>query len=130
MIRAGDPSGLYTAVVTGSAALAALGLVPMSIIISMRSPRVPLLMRKVSLARTIRTAVCFHLLTALLSVIGIALDSGGGCAGHVAVLFRSLTVALFAVAMEASLRVTTEFLVVLQLHQSTDVTIGELPPIE
>ena len=97
----------------------------MSIIVSMKSPRVPMLLSKVSLDRTIRAAVLFHLAACLLAVFGIALDNPT----HGWTLYRCATIAVWTTAIEASIRVTIEFLAILRLNSTTQQTIGELPKI-
>lgn len=127
LLRTSDGSSTYTAVVTAAAALAALGVVPISIVLGLSSPRVKSLTREKSrdLRRTVAAAVSWHLLTIALCVVAIALDSE--LDPHV--VLRALAIACLMVGVESTLRAVVEFLALLRLEADTVQVIGAKAPL-
>jgi hypothetical protein len=126
-LRTSDGSALYTAIGAAAAAIATLGLVPMSIIVVLSSQRVQRLLSAKSddIRKSLRAGVVLHVLAAALSVALMAFDS----AETPLVNARCGAVALFAIALDATLRVVVEFLAILKLGQGPG-RLGKLPPLD
>lgn len=126
-IRTSDGTAMYTALITGSAAIAVLGLTPMSIVVSLSSPRVQTLLtaKGDDVRRSLVAAVLLHLATAGLAAFLLAIDS----AKVPLVNARSAALALFAVALDATCRVSVDFFEILRLNQITNNVISDLPKL-
>jgi uncharacterized Tic20 family protein len=126
-LRNGNGATLYTAVITAAAALAALGVIPISIILGLSSPRVMMLKREKShlLRRTVKNAVFWHLSTIVIAVISLALDS----TAQPLVPGRIAVVVTLVLGVEATVRIVIEFLAMLKLDAETAATIGVQQPL-
>lgn len=128
VLRTGDGSTLYTAVGAAAAAIATLGLVPMSIIVVLSGQRVQKLLQAKGdeIRKSLRAGVVLHLLAAAASVALMAFDSDA----TPLVNARCVSIALFASALDATLRVVVEFLAILRIGQARPGQIGRLPSLD
>ena len=127
-LRSGDGATLYTATITASAALAALGIVPISIVLGLNSPRVQRLgrLKGRELRRSVALAVGWHLTTIVISVVLLGLDSRSDPLR----LGRVAAVVALVLGVEATLRAVVEFLAMLRLDNETGDTVGVPTPLE
>jgi hypothetical protein len=124
-LRAGNGSALYTATITAAAALAALGIVPISIVLGLNSPRVRRLgrLKGHELRRSVAMAVGWHLATIVVSVVLLALDSENDPIR----LGRVGAVVVLVLGVEATSRAVIEFLAMLRLDNETGDVVGPQP---